>query len=198
MNCQRGALKGNRGISSRLPAPLPPLLLGGESSLEAQDERKKKEKKMSPKQIAEKVFFSLSSTSVENLTHQSHFGGLDDLEQTIRSVAETIKLLFIPPRLRELTTHGSSSGGGSDMVQDRGSMRFENRCHTSAGRCLMSSNSIAMSSHQEILGWRPAASCLPGVMEGRSQRWPVVCVCVRVCVREIERKKKPRLFLYQQ
>lgn len=49
---------------------------------------------------------------------------------------------------------------GSDMVQDRGSMRFENCCHTSAGRCLMSSNSIAMSSHQEILCWSPAAFCL--------------------------------------
>lgn len=49
---------------------------------------------------------------------------------------------------------------GSDMVQDRGSMRFENCCHTSAGRCLMSSNSIAMSSHQEILGCSPAAFCL--------------------------------------
>lgn len=49
---------------------------------------------------------------------------------------------------------------GGDMEQDRGSMRFENCCHTSAGRCLMSSNSIPMSSHQEILGWSPAAFCL--------------------------------------
>lgn len=42
--------------------------------------------KTSPEQIAGNVF---SSTRVENLTHQSHFGGwLGDLEQTIPSFAD--------------------------------------------------------------------------------------------------------------
>lgn len=38
------------------------------------------------------------------------------------------------------------------VAQDQSSMRFENCCHTSVGRCLMSSNSIPMTSHHEILG----------------------------------------------
>lgn len=50
---------------------------------------------------------------------------------------------------REKKTVGE---GGDAVVQDQNSMRFENCCHTSMGRCLMSSNSIPMTSHREILG----------------------------------------------
>lgn len=39
--------------------------------------------------------------------------------------------------------------GGDDAAQDPSSMRSENGCRASASRCLMSSNSIPMTSHQE-------------------------------------------------
>lgn len=68
------------------------------------------------------------------------------------------KILFIPLWLQKLMIHGSCCKRkrgwqwGDSVVQDQNSMRFENCCHTSIGRCLMSSNSIPMTLHHGILG----------------------------------------------
>ena len=49
-------------------------------------------------------------------------------------------------------------GGGDDGTQDRSSMRSENGCRASVSRCLMSSNSIPMTSRQET--WAEAGVSL--------------------------------------